>query len=41
MKRRNGKYLGAALCGAAAVMALTGCGSEADSHKTEIEIVQY
>ena len=35
MKSRNGKYLGAALCG------VSGCGSESDSQKTEIEIVQY
>lgn len=41
MKSRNGKYLGAALCGVAAVMTLSGCGSESDSQKTEIEIVQY
>ncbi len=41
MKSRNGKYLGAALCGVAAAMTLSGCGSEADSQKTEIEIVQY
>ena len=41
MKSRNGKYLGAALCGVAAVMTLSGCGSESDSQKTEIDIVQY
>lgn len=41
MKRKTITFLKLALCGMLTTFAVTGCGSSADTGKTEIEIVQY
>lgn len=41
MKRKTITFLKLALCGMLITFAVTGCGSSADTGKTEIEIVQY